>query len=143
MQAARHLVGVVVKLAARVQDGEDDLEGRHVALLGMLLDRDAAAVVLDRDGIVGMDRYLDAAAVAGHGLVDRVVHDLPYQVMQAGRTRRADVHARTLANGLKTLENLDFLAAVVVCLLLRCHGAPLVMVRLSKGPDATGRQAKI
>ena len=117
VEAAGDLVGVVVKLAARVEDGEDHLERRDL-LDGVLLHGDAAAVVVDRDRVVRVDGHLDLGAEAGHGLVDGVVHDLPHQVVQAGGGRRADVHARALPDRLETLEDLDGLPAVVVLL---CH----------------------
>ena len=121
VQAAGDLVGVVVELAARVQDREDDLERRHALLLRVLLDGDAAAVVLDRDGVVRMDGHLDLGAVARHGLVDRVVDDLPHEMVQARGGRGSDVHAGTLAHSLETLEDLDVFASVVARLVLFSH----------------------
>ena len=52
-------------------------------------------------------------AIAGQGLVDRVVDDLIDQMVKTRHARRADVHAGTLADGFQTLENLD-LAGVVL-----------------------------
>ena len=52
-------------------------------------------------------RHHDPVAVAGQRLVDRVVDDLPDQVVQAALTGRADVHARALADRLEALEDLD------------------------------------
>ena len=65
-----------------------------------------------------MDRHLDLGAETGHGLVDRVVNDLPHQVMQTAGARRADIHARALTNGLETFENLNLAAIVIVFV---CH----------------------
>ena len=61
VQAAGDLVGVVVELSARVQVRHDDLERLALVLL-VHPDRDAAAVVLDRDGVVGVDRDGDVVA---------------------------------------------------------------------------------
>ena len=119
VQAAGDLVGVVVELAAGVQDGEDDLEGRDL-LDRVLLHRNAAAVVVHGDGVVRVDGHLDLGAEARHGLVHRVVHDLPHQVVQAGLGRRADVHAGALADGLEALQDLDLPGSVLVLALL-CH----------------------
>ena len=44
VQAAGHLVALAAELAAGMQDGENDLD-RGDLLFGMLVDRDAAAVV--------------------------------------------------------------------------------------------------
>ena len=51
--------------------------------------------------------------VAGHRLVDRVVDDLPDEVVQAARVGRADVHARPAADRLEALEDLDARGGVV------------------------------
>ena len=112
VQAARHLVAVVVELAAGVQHGQHDFRGRLAA--GVLIDGNAAAVVDDGDRIVDVERDVHLVAVAGERLVDRVVDDLVDQVMESRRTGRADVHRGTLAHGLETLEDLDLVRAVVV-----------------------------
>ena len=74
---------------------------------GRDVDGDAAAVVDDAHAAVGEQRDVDAVGVAGEGLVDRVVDDLPHQVVQAALTGRADVHAGTLADRLEALEDRD------------------------------------
>ena len=106
VQAAGDLVGVVVELAAGVDLGQHDLQ-RALAAVGVDVDRDAAAVVDDRDRAVGVERDVDVPAVAGHRLVDRVVDDLVDQVVQAARGRVADVHARALPDRLDPLEDPD------------------------------------
>ena len=111
MQAARHLIGGVIKLAAGMQDGHNDLESRDL-LDRVLIHRNTAAIVNNGDGVVRMHRHQNLGAIPRHGLVDRVIDDLPYQMMQSGRARRADIHTRTLANGLKTLKDLNFVAIV-------------------------------
>src|SRR5215216_2910104 len=112
VETARHLVAAAVaELAAGVEHGEHYLRGRLLLLLHDA-DRDAAAVVRDRDAVVGVDGDLDLGRLAGQRLVDRVVHHLVDQVMKTARARRADVHARPLADGLETLENGDVLRAV-------------------------------
>ena len=73
----------------------------------MHLDRDAAAVVGDLDAAVLEDSHVDFGRVAGHGFVDRVVDDLPDQMVQAALAGGADIHARTFADGLQSFENGD------------------------------------
>ncbi len=123
VQAAGDLVGRVVELSAGVEDRHDDLE-RGDLLDRVHIDRDAAAVVHDGNRVVGMDRDLDARAEAGHGLVDRVVDDLPHKVVQAGRARGTDIHTRADANGLEALEDLDLASTVFV---LFRHAHPLLL----------------
>ena len=111
MEAARDLVAAAAELAAGVEDRVDDLEG---VLAGRVLpDGDAAAVVLDAHLAVGVDRDDDRRRVAGHRLVDRVVDDLPHEVVQAADVGRADVHAGAATDRLQALEDLDVRGAVV------------------------------
>src|SRR5262245_25786006 len=112
VQAAGDLVGPVVELAAGVQLGQHDL-GRRDALGGVSLDRDAPAVVLDRDARVYVDRHVDPRAVPRQGLIDRVVHHLEHQVVEAALSGVADVHAGALADGFEAFENLDVLGPVL------------------------------
>ncbi|MNQ06875.1 hypothetical protein D3C85_196410 [compost metagenome] len=114
VQAAGHLVGVLVELAAGVQLGHDDF-GRAAVEFVFLVDigRDAPAVIGDRNGIVGVDRHDDIVAMAGQGFVDGVIHDFEHHVVQACAVGRvADIHAGALAHGLQPLEHLDRVSAV-------------------------------
>jgi hypothetical protein len=82
MQATRDLVAAAVaELATGVEHGQDDLGGR-AALTLHVVHGDAAAVVGDRDAVVGVDEDLDVVGLAGQGLVDGIVHDLVDQVVQ-------------------------------------------------------------
>ena len=81
----------------------------------MLADGHAAAVVDVHEAAVRLDRDVDPRGVAGHRLVDRVVDDLPDEVMEAADIGRADVHARAAANRLEALEDLDALGGVRRC----------------------------
>ena len=106
METAGHLVAATAELAAGVEHGERHGHRGHV-LPGCGVGGDAAAVVLDPDAAVGLERQHDPVAVAGQRLVDRVVDDLPDQVVEAALTGGADVHARALADRLEALEDLD------------------------------------
>ena len=81
---------------------------------GLHAHRDAASVVGDLDDVTLFDLDLDVVAVAGQGLVDRVVHDLIDQVVQSPLAGRADIHARPFADRFQPLEDLDLAAVVLV-----------------------------
>jgi hypothetical protein len=83
VQAAGGLVGLARELAAGVKGAEDDLERALVGEFRMRIDGDAAAVVADRDGVVGVQLDLDAGGVAGDGLVHGVVEHFGDEVVQA------------------------------------------------------------
>ena len=106
VKAAGIVIILVVEFAARVQNGEDDLHARDVHGR-VVVHGHAASVVPDAGGAVLMqgDGYFRREAVGG--FVDRVVHDLPQQVVQAAGRGGADIHAGTHADGLETLQHLD------------------------------------
>ena len=104
VQAAGDLVALAAELAAGVQHGQHDLR-RRLLVFGVHGHGDAAAVVDDGDGIVGVDDDVDLGAeTAGQRLVDRVVDHLVDQMMQTPRAGGADVHARPFADRLKALR---------------------------------------
>ena len=116
MQAARHLVGVAVELAPRVQLGHDNLRGGPLEFVVVLdAGRDAAAVVTHGYRIVRVDGHDDLVAVTRERLIDRVVHHLEHHVMQPGPVGGIpDVHARPLAHCLEAFEDLDAVRPVFV-----------------------------
>ncbi len=112
VQPARDLVGVLVEFPAGMELGHDDLGGRH-ALLLVDLGRNAAAVINDRYGPVRIEGDGNGVAIAGQGLVDRVVEHLVDHVMEARAVLGiADIHARPLAHGVQSAQHLDRFGAV-------------------------------
>ena len=106
MQTAGHRIRLAVELAPGVQGGQHHLD-RGTVLHRVVVHRDAAAVVGDPDPAVGEQGHIDTVGVAGQRLVNRVVYNLLNEVMQAALSRRADVHAGALADGLQPLQNRD------------------------------------
>ena len=116
VETAGDLVDVVVELTARVELGHDHFGGRAVLAL-VQVDRNAAAVVLHRDAVVGVDRDHDLGRVAGLHLVDRVVDELEDHVVQTrGVIGVADVHAGPLADRFEPFEDLDVFGGIGVLL---------------------------
>jgi hypothetical protein len=111
VEPARDLVAAAAELAAGMEDGVDDLEG--VLPGGVLADRHAAAVVDHLERVVWLDRDPDRRGVAGHRLVERVVDDLPDEVVEAADVGRADVHPGPSPDRLQALEDLDARRGVV------------------------------
>ena len=73
----------------------------------MRIDRDAAAIVGDRDEAVRLHLDFDPAGVAGQRLVHGIVDHLGEQVMQRLLVGAADIHAGTLAHRLQPFQHLD------------------------------------
>ena len=114
VQTSGHLIGLLVELAAGMENGQDDL-GRRPVLLLVPPDRDAAAIVDDRDGVVDVYLDVDLGAVSGQGLVDAVVDNFVDQMVQALGAYAADIHGRPLANGLESLQYFDTVGCVLFC----------------------------
>jgi hypothetical protein len=127
VEAAGHLVALVVELAAGVENGHHDL-GRRAAAR-MLVHRNAAAVIHNGHGVVDVQGDIDLVAEAGQRFVDRVVDDLVDEMVEPRRAGRPDEHRRPLADGFKTFENFDLVGAVLVpfhAIAVRCtRGARL------------------
>ena len=68
--------------------------------------RYAPPVIADRAGTVPFQCDRDIFTVAGQMLVDSIVHDLIDQVIETLSGSAADVHTRTLADGLQALQHL-------------------------------------
>src|SRR5690606_13566876 len=104
-----------------MQGGEDHLQGGLLEF-GVEVDGNAATVVFDGDTApVFVQDDGDRGGMTVHGLVDRVVEDLPDEMVKPGRTDSADVHAGAFADGFEPFEDGD-----VFCAVVGRHGGRLV-----------------
>lgn len=141
VQAAGHLVAVLVELAAGVQLRHHDFSSaalRLVLVVHLHVGRNPAAVVGHGNRVVGVNRHVDVVAVPGQRFVDRVVEHLEHEVVQTGAVRRvADVHPGALAHRFQTFEDLDRRGAVAAVIGLRIvlftHGYLPVLRGHSRG----------
>ena len=118
VQAVGDLVVGGVELAAGVQLGQHHLDGGHLDAVGdHVVHRNAAAVVHHGDGVVDVDGDIDARGVSGQRLVDRVVHHLVDQVVQAQLAGRSNVHGGTQADGCEAFEHGDIFGGVSAAVL--------------------------
>ena len=105
------LAGVVLVFAAGVQFAVDQLPV-EATLFFVIVQRDAAAKVLDLDGAVGIDGHQDPVAIAFPGLVDGIGKDLEKGVLATLDGVGAENDARTLAHAVGALEGRDTVVAV-------------------------------
>ena len=113
VQAAGNFVRFAVEFPAGVQHGHNHFRSGTLFRL-MHVDGYAAAVVDHGDGVVGMHGHVDFVRETGQGLVDRVVHHFPDQMVQAHFSGRADVHGGTQPHRFQTAKNFDRLRVVLV-----------------------------
>lgn len=112
VQTARGGVRTTAELAAGVELGEHDFDAGQ-ARSGLDIDRDATGPVANLDAAVAVQHDVDAGAVAGEGLVDGVVDDLPQAVHEPPGVGGADVHARALAHRFEALEDLEMMGEIL------------------------------
>ena len=103
MQTARGLIGFARELAACVQGAQDHFERGFVGKLWVRINRDAAPVVADGHGIIGVQFNLDPVGVARDGLVHRVVQNFGDQMVQRAFVGAADIHAGAFAHRFQAL----------------------------------------
>ena len=111
MKTAGNFVRIAAELAARVERGQDRFERRDLRLF-MDVDWNTATVVVDCHDIFWQKLDGNVMGITSHRFIDRVVNDLPHEVMEAVRARRTNVHARTLTNGFEAFENVNILRVI-------------------------------
>ena len=124
VQTAGNLIAAATELAASMQNGIYNSDCGKTSLL-LYTDRDTASIILYVDDITRQDLYIDAVAVAGKRFVDRIIHDLVDEVVQAAWTGGTDVHTRAFPDSFQTFENLDLVRAVIrihMCHFINIHG---------------------
>ena len=129
VQAAGGDVGAAAELPAGVQLGEDHLDAGQAGPR-LLVDRDAAAVVVDLGRAVRVQGDVDVLGDAGQRLVHPVVDDLPQAVHEAAGVGRADVHAGALADRLQALEDQQVRGVVRVVDRWLPSGSALMVLRI-------------
>jgi hypothetical protein len=72
-------------------------------------DGDSAPVVVDRHGIILVNRYLDMIAGSGQSLVNRIIDNLIDQMVKTPKRSGPDVHTGSLSDSLKALKYLDLI----------------------------------
>ena len=106
METARHFVGVVIKLTARVEHRKDNFCGGRALFVHVR--GDSPAIILHRHGFIGVNGDFYALTKAGQCFIDGVIHDLKDHVMQARAiVRIADVHTGALTHRIQPLEDFN------------------------------------
>ena len=90
---------------------------------------DTAPVILYRNAVSGVYRYLYQVAVTGKRLVYRVIHYFIDKMVQSAHRSCSDVHSGALADSLKSLKHLYL--AFGVCL-VRYNGIKHLILRVKR-----------
>ena len=112
VQTAGYFVTPAAELSAGVKDCEHNFYGRDSGLM-IYTNGNAASVVTDGDGIALVNCHFNMVAGTCKSLINRVVHYLIDEMMEASGRGGTDVHTRSLADCLKTFENLNLIGAIL------------------------------
>ena len=113
MQAAGGLVDLAIKLAARMEGGQDDFKRRFALVFGVRINRDAAAIIGNAERAVFIERHLDTVGMACDGLIHGVVEDFGRQMVQRPVISAADIHPWTSTDGFEAFEDLDIVCGII------------------------------
>ncbi len=113
VESAGDLVTASAELSSGVQHGQSHLGARLRLVLRVRVGGNASPVVGNPAAAVGQQGHVDAGAVPCHGLVDRVVDQLPHAVVEAAEAGRPDVHPGSFPDRLEALEDHDLLGSVL------------------------------
>ena len=121
MQAAGYLVAFTSELAAGMQNGQADLNGRAFQLRVQAHGK-PASIIPHLNGAILMQDDLYLSTITRQRLVNGIIYDLIYAVVQAVDIGGADVHAGPLAYGLQPFQHL-YLVFIVMRVDMGCHRA--------------------
>ncbi len=107
VKTAGGLIDLGIKFAAGMQRAHDDFERGFFRKFRMRIDRNAAAIVVDRQKSVGAQFHFNEGGVSRQRLVHGVVDDFGEQMMQRLLVGAADIHAGPAAHRLEAFEHLD------------------------------------
>ena len=113
-----------------MQLGHDDLSSTN-SVFRVFTYGDASTMIYDCNGTVLLEHDFDRVAVPSEVLIDRIVNNFPYAVVQSGTVVWVTkVHSRAFTNGFKTLKDLD-----TVCFVIRiAHVFTIPSLVLSEDP---------
>src|SRR5665811_473627 len=111
MKPTGDLVSAAAELAPSMERGHDQLKRRFSGFF-VGVDGYSATVVGERDDIIFSDGAGNRVAIAAKRFINRVVKELPDELMEAALTGISDVHARAPSHAFKTLEVLNLVGVV-------------------------------
>ena len=78
----------------------------------MNADRHAAAVVRYTDDIALLDDDVDLIRKASQCLIDSIIDDFPYQMVESSAAGASDIHAWTLPDRLQSFQHLYIIRCI-------------------------------
>jgi hypothetical protein len=111
MQTAGDFVNAVVEFSTGMKNGHHNF--KSCTPFGVDINRNTTGIVGNSYAAIDVQCDLDGVAVARKILVNTVVNEFVYEVMQTIDRRVTDVHSWTFTDSFQTLKNLNLARAVL------------------------------
>ena len=113
METTRDLVPALrsSELTTSMEYRHDCLE-RRLSRLWVDIDRDTTSIIFDRDRSISMHIHEDMLRMSCHRLIDRVIDDLPDEMVETLFIGLTDIHSWSFSDGLESFEDLDLTGVV-------------------------------
>ncbi|KAF5029673.1 hypothetical protein DSECCO2_646110 [anaerobic digester metagenome] len=113
VQTAGNLIAPATEFATGMQNRKHDGNGRN-SHFWLNTNRNAASVIGDTNHIVRQNIHLDIGTKARERLVNGIVDNLVYQMVQPARAGRTDIHTGTLSHRFKPFKHLYLVFVIMV-----------------------------
>ena len=139
MQAAGHFITTAAKFTAGMQHGQRGFQCAFSRLF-MNANRYTAPIILHGDAVILMNDNGDIITEPGQSFVDTVVHDLINEMVQTTNAGTADIHTRTAAHALQTLQDLNLPRIIIAASLTAGRSAALNFLCHANPPHLHNQQ---
>jgi len=113
MKTTRYFIRIVGEFTSGVQFSHNHFRRRDFFRFVHSY-RDTATVIFHNHAVIHSDFYQNSIAISGRSLINAVIHNFIYQMMQTVFTGRTNVHRRPSAHGFQTLENFNAISIIFV-----------------------------
>ena len=123
MQTTGYLISAATKLSACVKNSKHHLYCRFIGLV-INADRNTSSIINYGNRIIFFNCHINFCAITCQSLIDRVIHNLIYQMMKTTDRCTAYIHTRSFTNCFQSLQNLDLICSIFV-IYFCSHNFPL------------------
>src|ERR1700730_816317 len=113
VETAGDFIGVAIEFTASMKHRENNFSGGTL-FGGVHVHGNAAAVVYDGDGIIGVNGYVDFVGEPSHGFVHGVVDHFPDQMVETQFAGGPNIHGGAKADGFQAAEDLNGFRVVLM-----------------------------
>ena len=97
-----------------MQRGQDDLKRGFVGIFRVRINRDAAAIIADRQAVADTQIDLNPVGMTRNRFIHRVVEHFRGEMVQRAFVNPANIHSGTAANRLQPLQHLNGRGGIII-----------------------------